>query len=149
MITLATPELPNNVKVSVEVEGGGFVLILRPVGDEDRLRDSALSSRYWQSDDPTEAGVWFVARDKLRKSAVIGWEGVQAPDGKPIPFDEKSFGVLLSIKGVRAKVVPIVNEHFEGKAVDPVALGKLQKSPEDSSTGDTSTEKFPTSSNGI
>lgn len=134
MFTLEDEVIEQNREVEIKLGDKALTLILRPVSDDERMRDSALHHKFIFEDDPDKAVAFFVARNDLKKSLVIGWKGIETPDGKLVPFTEKNFQRLLKSKAVRSLVVDAVDDHFNGKIAE-AELGKLRGLSQDSSPG--------------
>jgi len=147
MFTLAGPVVETNRELEFKIGEQGFTLILRPVTDDERTRDSALVQRFFNEDNPKLAGDWFIARNELRASCVIDWKGVQDPDGKPVKFTQAAFKLLLGVDGVRDEVIGPINRHFE-KRIDAVKLGESPAPPTDSTPGGSVPKNSPKLSDG-
>jgi hypothetical protein len=144
MISLAAEIQSLSKRVPVKVGDGGFTLLLKPVSEDDRLADNGIATRFWEAEGPEEVRQWMVARRRLRIEAVIGgWEGVTAPnvagDEVPVPYSSDALARLLRVPGVAQVVIPIVEDHFTGKAdLEAEVVKKVGESQPDFSGGDTS-----------
>jgi len=112
MFTLGPAVQKPNVEVPIKIGDAEFVLILRPVTDDERLFDSGLRDRFWNSDDPQIIGDCHVARAKMLLKLVVGWNGIVGPDKTPIAFSRDAFGILLSHDGVGGPVANALLDHF-------------------------------------
>lgn len=83
-VDLSTPFEPIRKKIEHE-SFGSCVLLMRTVGiDEQAEIDAAEISAYFTTKDPVEAmAAKYMARARV---VVVGWEGVEDNDGKPLPF---------------------------------------------------------------
>lgn len=147
MFTLSAPVEETIKTIEVKLGDQGFTLSLRPVSDEERTRDSALVQKFFNEDDPGKAGDWFIARNELRASCVIDWEGVLDPEGKPIKFTAEAFKRVMTFDDIRAQVIGPVNRHFE-RRLDAVRLGESAALPTGSTPDGSGPKNSPTSSDG-
>lgn len=137
-ITLGGESLvPTGGRLDIKVGEFGFVLIMRPVSDEERLADTALFNKYWNETDPDLAVRWYAALDNLRKAAIVGWEGVNDPSGNPVKYSPEALAVLLKVPGARKAITTAVRDYFDASGVDPKALGEPAKLPTNTSPGET------------
>lgn len=123
MFTLEDDVTPEVRRVEIKLGEMSLTILMRPVTDDERIKDTALHLKFSIEDDPEKSAAFFAARDALKKSVVIGWEGIQTPDKKPIPFTAKNFQRLLKSREVRSLVVDAVNDHFNNRIAD-AALGE-------------------------
>lgn len=111
-------------RINIKCAAGEFVLILRPISEEDRLHDDGLANRYWTETDPTKAARLHVARELFFYGLIVGWEGVvakpKAVDGQPtgepdpVPFSREALMSLLSVRGVRNAIKDPIADYFNG-----------------------------------
>jgi hypothetical protein len=85
--------------------------------------------------DPDFAIGFFMAQNNLRKSVVVGWEGIQDKAGKPIVFSAANFHRLLQSKAVLSRVSDVVDDHFNNRIKDE-KLGESPEPSQGSSQGD-------------
>lgn len=128
MFTLPGPVQESNATIEIKVGEQGFQLTLRPVTDDEKTRDSALFQRFAAEQDPAKATDFFLARNALRASCVIGWEGVLDSDGKPVKFTQERFKSIMSYSDIRAQIIGPVNQHFE-KRLETATLGEFKGRP--------------------
>jgi len=112
VFTLGPAVQKANVEITVKVGASEFVLILRPVTDEERLFDQGLQNRFWNSDDPEIIGACHVARAKSLLKLVVGWSGVVDPSGNPVQFSRDAFGILLTYGDAAKMVGEALLDHF-------------------------------------
>ncbi len=145
-ITLGGQCLQAGGRLDIKVGEFGFVLIMKPISDDERIADRALFSRYWNETDPILVARWFAALDELRKSTIEGWEGVNDPAGNPVKYSLETLAILLRIPGARTAVTEAVRDYFDASGVDPKALGESVKQPSNTSPGETGQQQPTTSS---
>jgi len=136
--TLGPAVQNSNVEVPIKVGDSEFVLILRPVTDDERLFDQGLRDRFWNDRDPEIIGACHIARAKMLLKLVAGWSGIVDPKGNPIHFTKEAFGILLSQDGVGPAVASVLLDHFISGGAGRREKGELQKSddlPQGSSAG--------------
>lgn len=102
----------SNVEVPIRSGDSEFVLILRPVTDDERLFDQGLRDRFWNSDDPEIIGGCHVARAKMLLKLVVGWSGIVDPAGKPVAFTREAFGILLTHADAAKLIGEALLDHF-------------------------------------
>lgn len=126
--TLGPAVQKSNVEVPIKVGESEFVLILRPVTDDERMFDSGLRDRFWNDRDPEIIGACHIARAKMLLKLVAGWSGIVDPQGNPIHFTKEAFGILLSQDGVGPAVASVLLDHFISGGAGRREKGELQKS---------------------
>lgn len=113
-------------------DGQTFTLVGRYATCEERIADSGLLNEIYSSSGDARQDAWK-KRCRARLGFVIGWKGVNAPNGKPHPFSVGGLLVLISklpqiTKGVNA----IIDRAFVGDE-------DAEKKSDDSSAGDQNT----------
>jgi len=110
--TLGPAVQKSNVEVPIRSGDSEFVLILRPVTDDERLFDQGLRDRFWNSDDPEIIGGCHVARAKMLLKLVVGWSGIVDPAGNPVAFTREAFGILLTHADAAKLIGEALLDHF-------------------------------------
>lgn len=86
--------VPNVIR-TINVPGGSFDVCLEPPSAEERLTDEGILYEMVKA-----KGEWHAAayRDQFMRRCrrVVGWEGVNGTDGKPIPFSHEMLQRVMS-----------------------------------------------------
>lgn len=112
------PEVEQKLEsFAVEVPSGKFVLYIKPVSDDDMLKDDSLCIK-WYGAGVKMAPEYYLARERHRlMSSIQGWSGVTTPTQEAgevdLPFTYENLRRLLRVPGVLEIVRPRLLAIFE------------------------------------
>jgi len=117
-------EYATDEKAEVEgtfMEVGEAKLLIARLGNKKYARK--LSKLYERNrkmlerkDDAADALSDKIMIDVLSETILLGWEGVDGQDGKPMPYSKENAVVLLGVKDFRKVVMDLAGDDAEFKA---------------------------------